>query len=348
MKSNDIYKVLDLARSIRKTGKNFNPLFCGAPGIAKSSIIQDWCRKNNLPFIDIRAAYLDGPEIKGYPFILEKDGKRYQSFASPDFLPTEGEGVLLLEEPNRGTTMVLNTFMQILTDRVIDKYKLPEGWIIVAAMNPETAEYDVTNMDPALKNRFVIYNVEYDKNGFLNFMQERKFDDSIRMFVESNTWTYLLPEKVSKDGKYVSPRTLEALDSVLKNGLHKDIERPTYEALLGTHYGKLFYDFKYGEQPILYSDLTQDLSRAIAVLKSHSNPENYKNGHISVTIRSLIENHVGLDFNILCSVLAVIPSDQGVALLKELEFISKDLTLTDKVFQNKELSKKFKDSLTRK
>ena len=131
-----IFEILDVAMQIRKNGDVFNPLFVGPPGVGKSQIVQQWAKKNNLPFIDLRAAYLEAPDLIGFPSIETKsNNKKVTVHNIPEFWPEEGTtGVMLLEEPNRGTTSVLNTFMQLLTDRKVHKYTLPEGWIIVGCI----------------------------------------------------------------------------------------------------------------------------------------------------------------------------------------------------------------------
>ena len=88
MKPSQIFDVLNLARKARQQGKKFNPLFVGAQGIGKSEIIQQWCKTNDLPFIDIRAAYLEAPDVIGFPQIKEVDGRARTVHVLPDFWPS--------------------------------------------------------------------------------------------------------------------------------------------------------------------------------------------------------------------------------------------------------------------
>jgi len=352
MKPSSIKDVLDLARKARKEGRLFNPLFVGAPGIAKSAIIQQWCNENKLPFIDLRLAYLEAPDMIGYPSIKVKDGRQFTTHNLPEFWPTEGEGVLFLDEINRGNTSVMNTCMQLLTDRKIHGYNLPEGWIIASAINPENEFNDVNTMDSALKNRFAIYNVEYDKNTFVQYMKDKNYDTSVVQWVENNVWTYTPPEKLAQNAKYISPRTIEQLDTVVKMGFPQDMEFTHYESILGVAQGKSFFAFKNDQRPVLYKDLVDNRKKALKQLKTYADPNNYKNAQISITIKELIENladpKADKDNELLAEVCLVLPADQGPVLIRELEYVRKNTNLLQELCSKyPKVKEYYKDILTK-
>lgn len=335
MKVSEVKQLLDLAYKARKNGDVFNPLFVSAPGLGKSSIVQQWAKENNLPLIDLRAAYLEAPEIIGYPIVTTVDGKQKMHHALPDFWPESGSGVLFLDEPNRGSTTVLNTFMQLLTDRKIHNYTLPEGWIVVGAINPENEMNDVNTMDSALKDRFEIFNVTYDKKAFLSYMVAKKWNKHIIMFIENNLWSYVLPEEIGNvDGaKYLSPRTWEKLNVAMKAGFHdEEQELLVFNSILGKNIGKTFYNFIYKEYPVLVADLRRNEKEALELLAKYSDEKNYKASYITLTIKSFIEEKVD-DIELLSKVLLTIPADQGYSLLKDLSFVLKNDKLSEEVFK---------------
>lgn len=335
MKPNQIFDIMDLARRARVKDLVFNPLFVGPPGVGKSQIVQQWCRKNNLPFIDLRAAYLEAPDLIGFPSIETINGRQVTVHNTPEFWPVDGQGVLLLEEPNRGTTSVMNTFMQLLTDRKIHKYVLPEGWIVVGCINPEEAEYDVNTMDAALKDRFEIFNVEYNKQSFTQHMKESEWDNVLQMFVESNSWTYSVPSAIGNTVgvKYISPRTLSKLNAAIKAEIPQENEMTVYESILGKNVGMAFYHFKYDETPVLWSDIVKNKKKAFKKLEEFSNHKDLKRGHIGITLRDIVEkNEITEDQ--LAEIFVVLPSDQATGLVKDLEYIRKDHGLFDRLMAN--------------
>lgn len=347
MKPSQIHDVLDLALRATNNGDIFNPLFSGDAGLGKSSIIQQWCNKNKLPFIDLRGAYLEAPDMCGFPSVTTKNGRQITTHNMPEFWPDSGRGVLLIEEPNRATTAVLNTFMQLLTDRKIHMYEFPPGWIIVGAINPENEHYDVNTMDTALKNRFVTFDVEYDAKTFISYMKVKDWDKGIITFIEGNQWTYIKPEAVANTpgAKYISPRTFEQVNTAIKAGFNPDMEYLVYASILGKNMGKQFYSWKTNERPVTYTDLVDDTKRALKRLREFADPSNYKNSQISITISDILENKDIKD-ELLVQVILALPADQGPVLLRELSYIRKDKEFAKKLWTNHpEVKKYLKDVL---
>lgn len=321
MQPSKIKNVLDLAHKVRMNGGIFNPLFVGPPGIGKSEIVQAWCKERGMEFIDLRAAYLEAPDAIGFPTVETVNGRQVTKHNTPDFWPQGGDGVVLLDEVNRGTSSVMNVFMQLLTDRKVHHYELPKGWMVVGAINPETGDYDAVNaMDTALKNRFEIFNVEYDKNSFVGYMKDTRWDPRIVSFVESGMWSYQSPENIGTDNgnKYVSPRNLKKLDYTLKADIQKDFQPTVFESILGLALGKTFYHFLHNESPVLYRQLLDDKENSLEKLKLFSDPKNYKNAHISITVKDIVDDGTITD-KLLAEVCLAIPADQSPILLKQLE-----------------------------
>ena len=342
MKPSEIPAVLDMARRARANGFKFNPLFSGAPGLGKSEIVQQYANKNGLPFIDLRIAYMEAPDMIGFPQPQIVNGKQTTVHFLPEIWPDaelQPEGILLLEEVNRGTQSMMNTLMQLLTDRKVHKYVLPPGWIIVSCINPETSANDVNSMDTALRDRFEIFEIEYDKKTFVGHMNDDKWDTSIVQFVESNAWVFRSPEDIGnvEGAKYASPRTFSKLNAVRKSVVPKEMEYEVYTSILGKLTGKAYYAFVTNEAPITYNDLIEKKEASLRKLKVYSDPENYKSGLISVTVRSILENAKELDVAMLYDVAMTIPADQGLHLIREVEYRRNE----ENILEN--LCKKHKD-----
>ncbi len=169
------------------------------------------------------------------------------------------------------------------------------------------------------------------------------------MFIESNTWTYSKPEDVG-DGignKYLSSRTFSKLNAALKSEVPKEMELDIYEAILGKNVGRAFFQFMNDEQPVLYKDIIKNPKQAFAKLAKFSNPEDYKAGHISLTMKDIVDNHDIKD-DVLAQVLLHIPADHGPALISDLEYKRKDNTLLTRMTQNyPEIKKYFRDVLNK-
>jgi hypothetical protein len=336
MKPSNIPTVLDLALKARQQGGAVNPIFTGEAGLGKSEITQSWVKKQKernpkFGFVDLRIAYMEAPDLIGLPVEEVVDGVGRTRHFLPEFWPTEGEGLILLEEPNRGTTGVMNCLMQLLTDFKVHNYELPQGWMVAACINPDSSEYDVNTMDAALKDRFVEYEVEFDHMSFLDFMAEANWHESVQMFVGSGIWTYKTTKELGQGGKYISPRTWSKVNTVEKAGLssNRAFHRITVQSILGKDIGNEYHKFCYDSAPVTASDILKDKDAALKRLKSQSDPSTYQGDMIAATVESIEKNYGGLkkdckpdqiDEETMAEIAKIIPADHAVNLIKTCGF----------------------------
>jgi hypothetical protein len=335
MKPIMIKKILDLAVQARNNGDIYNPMFTGDAGLGKSAVCQQWVADQraedpNFGFLDLRIAYLESPDLIGFPeMVYDADGVPRTVHSLPNFWPTSGKGLLLIEEPNRGTTGVMNCLMQLLTDYKVHQYTLPKGWIVASCINPDSAEYDVNAMDAALRNRFVEYDIEYDHNTFVDYMETRGFHQNVIMFVKSGAWIFKDTKAIGRDGKYISPRTWAQMNAVEQSGIAKNREmhHTTSMSILGKDIGKEYHKFIFDESPVLAKDLLDNLENAIDKLKKQSDPSEYRGDMIGITLESICKNYVPhleddhklgkVGEGTMVRVAMTIPSDQAVNLIKQ-------------------------------
>lgn len=333
MKPSNIPMVLDLAYEARLQGRTLNPMFTGEAGLGKSEITQLWVKKQqqtnaNFGFLDLRIAYMEAPDLIGFPAEgKDVSGKDRTKHLLPEFWPTEGEGLILLEEPNRGTTGVMNCLMQLLTDFKVHNYTLPKGWMIAACINPDSSEYDVNTMDAALKDRFVEFEVEYDHMAFVDFMDSANYHESVQIFVGSGIWTYKDTKSIGKDGKYISPRTWSKVNAAEMAGVNKNrqLHRLTVQSILGKDIGNEYHKFCYDSAPVTAADIIKDSAAAFKRLISQSDASTYQGDMIAATVES-IEKHYGglkkdcskdqIDEDTMAEVAKIIPADHAVNLIK--------------------------------
>ncbi len=144
-----------LAITILKSGLGVNvPMFLwGPPGIGKSQIVAQVAANLKLPLIDIRAVLLDPVDLRGVPSV-ENGATRWNP---PIFLPTEGEGVLFLDELSQAPESVQSSLLQLVLDRKLGEYRMPDGWRILAAGNRVTDGTFSRKISKALGSRFATH-----------------------------------------------------------------------------------------------------------------------------------------------------------------------------------------------
>lgn len=149
-------EIKEVVRQAIKETKEMAPIFLwGGPGVGKSSVIRQAAEEEDVDCIDIRLVLLDPTDLRGIP--VPEDGKA--KWLPPSFLPTKGRGVMFLDELNAAPPLVQNSALQLVLDRCVGEYIVPDGWYIIAAGNREMEAF-VHRMSPPLLNRFV--HIEFD------------------------------------------------------------------------------------------------------------------------------------------------------------------------------------------
>jgi hypothetical protein len=134
----------------------------GPPGIGKSSIVADVAKRHGLRLLDLRLSQLAPTDLRGLP-VAENGVSRW---FPPEFLPTDGAGVLFLDEINMAPPAMQGIAQQLILDRRVGSYQVPSGWFIWAAGNRKSDRAAVFEMPSALANRFIHLDLEPDLDSF--------------------------------------------------------------------------------------------------------------------------------------------------------------------------------------
>ena len=114
----------------------------GSPGVGKSQVVKQVADKLGIEMIDLRLSQLDPVDLRGVPSVDKiKVGKTEvgkTNWNVPSFLPTEGNGILFLDEINSAAQATQAAAYQLVLDRKLGDYELPSGWAMVAAGNRST------------------------------------------------------------------------------------------------------------------------------------------------------------------------------------------------------------------
>jgi len=130
----------------------------GPCGVGKSAIINQVANELGGGFIDVRAVQLDPVDFRGLPTIENGRAK----WVVPDFLPREGSGILFLDELPSAPRMTQAACYQLVLDRKLGEYTLPDGWKVIAAGNPAKERGVHHAMPMPLRNRFIHLELEPD------------------------------------------------------------------------------------------------------------------------------------------------------------------------------------------
>ncbi|WP_243546234.1 AAA family ATPase [Pseudodesulfovibrio tunisiensis] len=207
------------------------PVFVwGAPGVGKSQIVAQVAEKLGRELVDIRAVLLDPVDLRGLPRI-EKDGTA--SWCPPSFLPTRGEGVLFLDELNAAPPLVQAACYQLVLDRRIGEYELPDGWTVVAAGNRESDRAVTHRMPSALANRFVHLDFETDVKDWLEWAESRGLSPELLAFIRFRPALLHDFDPQGSEKAFPSPRTWEYVARIAQAVPAADMEYDLVKGAVG-------------------------------------------------------------------------------------------------------------------
>lgn len=222
MKPSELATSLDILIDIKQPG-----FVWGAPGIGKSQVMaQVVAKRPNYRLLDRRAVLLDPVDLSGLPHV---NGDKMAHWCIPDWLPREGEGVLFLDELNRAPALVQNACLQLVLDRRINEYVLPDGWVVMAAGNEEGV--GVSRMDSALRSRFVHMTADVDMDEWCKWAVTADIEPMVLAFIRS--FPHLLHSYDKTQRAFPCPRTWEFVSRIVARNPQPDIAHGLYVGTVG-------------------------------------------------------------------------------------------------------------------
>ena len=212
-------------KSLLKAFSKKRPLFLwGPPGIGKSELVAEITQELGGHMIDLRLGQMEPTDIRGIPFYNKDSGK--MDWAEPVDLPTAEFAkqypivVLFLDEMNSAAPSVQAAAYQLILNRRVGKYFLPDNVVLVAAGNRESDKGVTYRMPTPLANRFIHQemrvdfasyqewaiknNIHKDVVGYLTFAKQDLYDfdakSASRAFATPRSWTFVSQLLEDEDG----------------------------------------------------------------------------------------------------------------------------------------------------
>ncbi len=187
----------------------------GPPGVGKSSAVRALAERHGIGLVDLRLGQLAPTDLRGLPVPDHED--RRATWYPPAFLPTEGRGILFLDELNLAPPVMQGIAQQLVLDRRVGDYAVPEGWVVWAAGNRKEDRAAVYEMPAPVANRFVHFEVGAEIEGFRAWAADRGFDELLLAFLLFRPELLHKPDSISP--AWPSPRSWDMADRLLRAGL---------------------------------------------------------------------------------------------------------------------------------
>ena len=203
-------------KAIKVAFKRQRPVFLwGPPGIGKSEVVDGITNEMSGIMYDLRLGQMDPTDLRGMPYYNKESGM--MDWAPPIDLPTPEIAaqypivVLFLDEMNAAPASVQAAAYQLILNRRIGKYVLPDNVVVIAAGNRESDKGVTYRMPTPLANRFIHIemradfeawldwavnnNIHEDVVGYLSFAKQDLYDfdakSASRAFATPRSWSFV-------------------------------------------------------------------------------------------------------------------------------------------------------------
>lgn len=224
-------EVIEFVKSIVIQPKSPAIYIWGGPGVGKSDVMRYISKLVKMKFIDCRLALFDPTDLRGIPVI---DGNTAR-WLPPSMLPTKGRGILFLDELNLAPPLVQSSAYQLVLDRKIGEYQLPDGWSIVAAGNKAEHGANIYKMAVPLRNRFIHIDFEINLNDWRAWAVKNKIASEVVEFISFRSELLFDLDTSRAENAFPTPRSWEFVSKILKDlgGLDKDIVNKAIAGAVG-------------------------------------------------------------------------------------------------------------------
>ena len=213
MKPSQISKALATLIAIKQP-----TMIWGPPGAGKSKVVAQVAKQYGGGFIDLRLPLYDAVDLRGIPVVANGSTK----WVTPDAFPRKGKGVLFLDEIPQAIPIVQAAASQLILDRRIGDYILPDEWAVVAAGNRDTDRAATNRMPSHIANRFTHLQFEVDADDWITWAFENDINPMVIAFIGFKP--SLLNAFDPKQKANSTPRSWEFLSNILNSGLDDGLQ----------------------------------------------------------------------------------------------------------------------------
>ena len=239
----------------------------GPPGIGKSAIVHQIC--NELGFvnynngepnvIDLRLAQLEPTDLRGVPMpnhdtmradwflpafwperakedgetvYTDADGKKHVLQYKAGECPY-GPGVVFLDEIEKAPISVKNASLQLVLDRSIGSYMLPDNWAMACAGNREEDNCFSQPLGTALANRMLHFDVSTDIETWAAWARNHSVSEEIISFLYwKSELLYISPKNT--ENAFPTPRSWETASRIMAIASNKKEQKELMASAVGT------------------------------------------------------------------------------------------------------------------
>ena len=228
MRPAQLLAVLDREFTSTRSGHHTPAMIWGPPGVGKSQMVAQVAARHRVPVTDVRLSQMEPTDLRGIPFRVEDRVEWAVPSMLPDAQRHGPEGILFLDEITSAPPTVSAAAYQLILDRRLGEYYVPNGWAIFAAGNRQGDRGVTYSMPAPLANRFSHFEVETHLDDWVSWAYSNGIDDRVIAFLRFRPELLFDFDPAHNPVAFPSPRSWEFAHRALQKFFERD------DLLLGT------------------------------------------------------------------------------------------------------------------
>jgi hypothetical protein len=205
------------------------PVFLwGPPGIGKSELVAGLTEELGGHMIDLRLGQCEPTDLRGIPYFDRDRG--VMNWAPPIELPSKELAakypivVLFLDEMNSAAPAVQGAAYQLILNRQVGTYRLPDNVVVIAAGNRESDKGVSYRMPSPLANRFVHLEVRKDFDSWFQWAVHNNIHKDVVGYISYAKQDLMEFDPKSASRAFATPRSWSFVSQFLNDSEATDAE----------------------------------------------------------------------------------------------------------------------------
>lgn len=234
MRPSLLLRVLEREFSSAAEGHHTPVMLWGPPGVGKSQMVGQIGTRHAVSVIDIRLSQMEPSDLRGIPFRVGE----HVEWAIPAILPDADRhgpaGILFLDEITSAPPAVSAAAYQLILDRRLGEYQVPDHWAIFAAGNRQGDRGVTYSMPAPLANRFSHFEVDTHLDDWVAWAYQNGIDERLIAFLRFRPELLFDFDPAHNPVAFPSPRSWEFAHRGLKKFEdHPELLQGTLQACVG-------------------------------------------------------------------------------------------------------------------
>jgi len=232
-------KISECKPILRRAVQKRRPVFVwGPPGVGKSDMVNQVAGEfPNSTVVDLRMALMDPTDIKGVPYYSAGDNT--MKWATPSELPSEQFSkeydivFLFLDELNSAPPAVQAAAYQLILNRKVGQYKLPDNVVLIAAGNRMGDKGVTYRMPSPLANRFMHLEIRVDFEDWEQWAISNQVHPHVVGFLKQFKGDLFSFDPTQHDRAFATPRTWSFVSDMLDDDMPDSANTDMVAGLVG-------------------------------------------------------------------------------------------------------------------